>query len=261
MAAQKGKRKTSVQEFYVLDGGAIDLDRSNLTFGHGMGESVRVPTPMYLIKTTEGNVLFDTGWNPQIIPMLSELGLNPAVTEEQSLPVQLEKLGLKPKDIGKVVLSHMHVDHAGGVQFLPDAEIIVQKAEYRYAFNPHSFGALAYNVGDFSFPSHHWSLIDGDRVILPGLAVVLADGHTPGLQALVIDLPDTGVVILASDSCYLAQNIDEEVIPGIVWDPTRALHSITKLKTLARLLGGEVYPNHDIDRWNTVIKKSPDHYT
>lgn len=259
--AQKGKRKTCVQELYVLDGGAIDLDKSSLTFGHGMGEIVRVPTPMYLIKTTEGNVLFDTGWNPQMVPMLSELGYNPTVTEEHSLPGQLEKLGLTPKDISKAVLSHMHVDHGGGVQFLKDAEIIVQKAEYRYAFNPHSFSQLAYNEGDFAFPSYTWNLIDGDQLLMPGLAVVLANGHTPGLQALVIDLPDTGVVILASDACYLSQNIDEEVIPGIVWDPTRALHSITKLKTLAQLLGGEVYPNHDIERWNTVIKKSPDCYT
>lgn len=261
MLARAGRRKTSVRELHVLDGGAIDLDKSSLTLGHGMGESVRVPTPMYLIKTAEGNVLFDTGWNPQVVPILSELGLNPDIREEHSLPSQLEKLGLRPKDISKVVLSHMHVDHGGGVQFLPDAEIIVQKAEYRYAFNPHSFSQLVYNQGDFSFPSYNWKLIDGDQVLMPGLAVVLANGHTPGLQALVVDLPDTGVVILASDCCNLAQNIDEEVIPGIAWDPTRALHSITKLKTLAQLLNGEVYPNHDIDRWNGATKKSPDYYT
>jgi glyoxylase-like metal-dependent hydrolase (beta-lactamase superfamily II) len=154
----------------------------------------------------------------------------------------------------------MHVDHAGGIQFLPDAEIIVQKAEYRYAFNPHSFSQTAYNAGDFSFPSYHWSLIDGDQTLMPGLAVVFANGHTPGLQALVVDLPDTGVIVLASDCCYVAQNFEEEVIPGIVWNPTLALHSITKLKTLAKLLNGEVYPNHDIERWKR-LKKSPECYT
>ncbi len=261
MVAQKGKRKTSVRELYVLDGGAIDLDQSSLTFGHGAGKIVRVPTPMYLIKTDEGNVLFDTGWSPQIVPLLSQLGYNPDITEAHALPHRLEELGLKPKDINKVILSHMHVDHAGGIQFLPDAQIIVQKAEYRYAFNPHSFSRLAYNEGDFSFPSYRWSIIDGDQILMPGLAVVLANGHTPGLQALVVDLPDTGVIVLASDCCYLEKNFEEEVIPGVVWNPTLALHSITKLKTLAKLLNGEVYPNHDIEIWNTRLKKSPECYT
>lgn len=266
MGAQPGTRagnaarRTVVQELHILDGGSIDLDRSNMMSGHDMGQRVRVPTPVYLLKTEEGYVLFDTGWWPQAVPILASMGLNPDIDDSRSLPKLLESVGLRPHDIRKVILSHLHADHAGGVQFLPDAEFIVQKDEYSYAFHPHSFSQLAYIAPAIDFPSFKWTLIDGDQVLMPGLAVVLANGHTPGLQALVVDLPETGIVILSSDCCYLGRNIEEEVIPGIVWDPTRALHSIKKLKTLAGLLGGVVFPNHDIDFWNSTLRKSPDFY-
>lgn len=252
--------ETVVERMYILDGGSIELDKSSMTYGHNAGQKVRVPSPVYLFKTAEGYVLYDTGWWPQAVPLLEAMGLKPAIAESQSLPKLLESVGLKPDDISKVILSHLHVDHAGGVQFLSNAEFIVQKDEYSYAFHPHAFSQLAYIPMAIHFPSYKWTLIDGDQVLMPGLAVVLANGHTPGLQALVVDLPQTRTVILSSDCCYLRQNIDEEVIPGIVWDPTRALHSIKKLKTLARLLNGVVYPNHDMALWESTLRKSPDFY-
>ncbi len=128
-------------------------------------------------------------------------------------------------------------------------------------FHPHTFSQLAYITPAINYPSYNWTLIDGDQVIMPGLTAVLANGHTPGLQALVVDLPTTGIVILSSDCCYVSQNLDQEMIPGIVWDPTQALHSIKKLKTLAQLLNGVIYPNHDIAVWTSTLRKSPEFYT
>jgi N-acyl homoserine lactone hydrolase len=256
----KTEKKSKVLELQVIDGGSIEMDKSDLIFGHNAGEKIRVPIPIYLIKTEEGYVLYDTGWAPSTVPVLAELGLKPQISQAQLLPECLEKAGVEPGDIKTVILSHLHVDHAGGIAFFPDAEFIVQKDEYSYAFAPHSFSAMAYNLTDFDFPSFNWNLIDGDKVIMPGLAVVLANGHTPGTQALVVDLPESGVFILCSDSCYISQNLKEEVIPGIVWNPLLALHSIKKLKTLGELLNANVIPNHDMGLWNSSIKKSPKAY-
>jgi glyoxylase-like metal-dependent hydrolase (beta-lactamase superfamily II) len=44
-----------------------------------------------------------------------------------------------------------------------------------------------------------------------------------------------------------------------VWNPTLALHSIKRLKTLARLTGARVFPGHDPAFWRTV-KQDPDGY-
>ena len=68
-------------------------------------------------------------------------------------------------------------------------------------------------------------------------------------------------MILAGDCCYWQRSIDEELPPGVVWDPTRAMHSIKRLKTLARLTGGRIFPSHDpaFWAWQSVIK-APDAY-
>ena len=41
-------------------------------------------------------------------------------------------------------------------------------------------------------------------------------------------------------------------MPGVVWNPTLALHSIKRLKTLARLLDARVFPSHDPEFWQGV---------
>ena len=99
------------------------------------------------------------------------------------------------------------------------------------------------------------------------MTALRSDGHTPGHQSLLVELPETGPVILAGDCCYWQRSIDEEIPPGVVWDPTRAMHSIKRLKTLARLTGGRIFPSHDPAFWDAradqgarrlpVAKESP----
>ena len=91
------------------------------------------------------------------------------------------------------------------------------------------------------------------------MTALRSDGHTPGHQSLLVQLPQTGPVILAGDSCYWQRSIDEEIPPGVVWDPTRAMHSIKRLKTLARLTGGRIFPSHDPAFWDKAVK-APDAY-
>src|SRR5436190_1404306 len=108
-------------------------------------------------------------------------------------------------------------------------------------------------------PGHRWRLLDGDTELMPGVTALRTDGHTPGHQSLLVELPETGPVILAADSCYWQEHIDKERVPGVVWNPTQALHSIKKLKTIARLTGARIFPGHDPNFWETV-RQSPDAY-
>jgi N-acyl homoserine lactone hydrolase len=74
-----------------------------------------------------------------------------------------------------------------------------------------------------------------------------------------VELPETGPVILTGDACYWNEHVEKELVPGVVWNPTLALHSIKRLKTLARLTGARIFPSHDPDFWKTV-KQAPDAY-
>ncbi len=95
-------------------------------------------------------------------------------------------------------------------------------------------------------------LLDGDAELAPGVTVLRTDGHTPGHQSLLLELPETGPVILAGDSCYWQEHIDAERVPGVVWNPAAALQSIRRLKTLARLVRGRIFPGHDPVFWKAV---------
>lgn len=247
------------KELYVLHNGFLFLDKSLLTVGHGMGTMVKIPILSYLLKTDEGNLLFDTGFSPTILAQLAAMTIEVGaeIREEDSIVHRLAEIGLRTQDVHKVILSHLHIDHVGGLQYFPNAEIIVQKDEYSYAFYPHSFSQLAYVRPDFDFPDFNWRLVDGDQVILPGVAVILTNGHTPGHQSLLVQLPQSGTLILAGDSSDLMENIEQEVIPGIVWSSTLALHSIKRLKALAEITGGRVFPNHDIRFWQEEMIQAP----
>ena len=252
----------AAKELYVLHNGFLSLDKSLLTMGHDMGNLMKIPILSYLVKTDEGNLLFDTGFSPTILAELAVMTIEVGaeISEEDSIVNRLGEIGLQPQDVHKVILSHLHIDHVGGLQYFPHAEVIVQKDEYAYAFYPHSFSQQAYVKPDFDFPDFNWKLLDGDQIILPGVAAILTNGHTPGHQSLLVELPQSGTIVLAGDSCDLMENIEEEVIPGIVWDSTLALYSIKRLKTLAEITGGKVFPNHDLQFWQEKMVKAPRSY-
>jgi glyoxylase-like metal-dependent hydrolase (beta-lactamase superfamily II) len=248
-----------VQALYAMQNGFMGAERSLLFYGEYSGARVQIPVACYLVKTTDGTVLFDTGVNPRAVPGLCRNDPLARFTAEDLLVHRLDALGLAADDVDVVVLSHLHYDHAGGAELFPKSELVAQKDEFAYAHYPASFFAPYYYRKNFDLPGARWRLLEGDTELAPGLTVLRTDGHTPGHQSLLVELPDTGPVILAGDCCYWQEHLERERVPGVVWNPTLALHAIKRLKTLARLTGARVFPGHDPEFWRTV-KPSPDPY-
>jgi N-acyl homoserine lactone hydrolase len=248
-----------VEALYALQNGFMGAPRALLFYGDFSEARTPIPVTCYVIRTTDAVILYDTGVSPRAVPGLVRSDPLARFTDDDLLVHRLDRLGLAPRDVDLVVLSHLHYDHAGGAELFVDSELVVQKDEYAFAHYPASFFAPFYYRKNFDLPSYRWRLLDGDTELTPGVTALRSDGHTPGHQSLYVTLPDTGPVILAGDSCYWQAHIDEERVPGVVWDPTRALHSIKKLKTLARLTGGRIFPSHDPVFWQTV-KQAPEAY-
>jgi N-acyl homoserine lactone hydrolase len=242
----------TVLSLHALQNGFMGAQRSLLFYGEFSAEATAIPIAAYLIRTSDGNVLFDTGLSPRALPGLRRNDPLARFDEADLLVNRLDALGLQPDDVSMVVLSHLHYDHAGGAELFPRAELIVQKDEYAYAHYPASFFAGFYYRKNFDLPQYRWRLLDGDTELAPGLTVLRSDGHTPGHQSLLVALPQTGPVILAGDACYWRTHVEEERVPGVVWNPTLALHSIKRLKTLARLTGSRIFPGHDPEFWRSV---------
>jgi len=249
----------AVQALHALQNGFMGFERAGLFYGEFSAERVQIPIPCWLVRASDAVLLFDTGLSPRAIPGLMRNDPMARFTEEDLLVHRLEALGLLPDDVDLVVLSHLHYDHAGGAQLFPGSELIVQKDEYGFAHYPASIFESFYYRKNFDLPDARWRLLDGDAELVPGVTALRTDGHTPGHQSLLVELPDTGPVVLAGDCCYWQEHIDAERVPGVVWNPTLALHSIKRLKTLARLVGGRIFPSHDPVFWQTV-KQSPEAY-
>jgi len=249
----------TVTSLHPLQNGFMGAPRSLLFYGEFSAEPSQIPIAAYLIRTSDGLVLFDTGLSPRALPGLRRTDPLARFEDADLLVNRLNALGLEPGDVSLVVLSHLHYDHAGGAELFPRAELCVQKDEYAYAHYPAAFFAPFYYRKNFDLPGYRWRLLDGDTELAPGLTVLRSDGHTPGHQSLLVELPETGPILLTGDACYWREHLQHERVPGVVWNPTLALHSIKRLKTLARLTGATVFPGHDPAFWTTV-RQDPDGY-
>lgn len=256
--------KTIVKRVYILDGGCLELESSTLVAGKNYGRRIRVPVQMFLVETADGYVLVDTGNDPDVIADApgtwgAELVRNvtPRMAPENHPYAQLELLGLTARDIRTVVYTHLHHDHAGGARFFPDALHIVQKAEYRWAFNPDRFAEMIYLKSDFGH-TLQWQLADGDWCFSPGLHLLSTPGHTPGHQSVVLwDVPDIGTVIIAGDAVYCRENVERDVPPGIATSVPEASASLHRITALASATDATLLVSHEAE-WFGLLPKAPE---
>src|SRR5436309_2536870 len=119
----------------------MGAQRSLLFYGEYSGDRVQIPVTCWLVKTTDGTILFDTGLSPRAVPGLMRNDPLARFTEEDLLVHRLDTLGLQAADVDLVVISHLHYDHAGGAGFFAKSELVVQQDEYSYAHHPAGFFA------------------------------------------------------------------------------------------------------------------------
>src|SRR5256712_5622744 len=196
----------------------MGAQRSLLFYGEYSGDRVQIPIACWLVRTSEAMILFDTGLSPRAVPGLMRNDPLARFTEEDLLVHRLDRVGLQPDNVDLVVLSHLHFDHARGAALFPKSELIVQKDEYAYAHYPSSFFESFYYRKNFDLPGYRWRLLDGDSELLPGVTVLRSDGHTPGHQSLLVELPATSPVILTGDACYSQAHAGQERRPRVGWD-------------------------------------------
>ncbi len=249
-----------VRSLEILYNGIGVVDQSVLTYHTGAGKLVEVCYLVFLIRTDAGNILFDTGFNPADMGFLKSVRPRLKITEEDFLPNRLREVGLRPGDIDTVIVSHLHWDHGGFLGAVSQAEIIVQRTEYAFAFSAPAYARELYIQSDYDIPGLRWRLLDGDEVLMPGLTAIFTPGHSTGHQSLLVELPETGPIILGADCGFVLENFEKEIISGSFVSPSDSLHSIKKLKVLAQLKKARIVPSHDMNAWK-AMKRAPERYT
>lgn len=174
------------------------------------------------------------------------------VKDADPLETALDEVGLTPADISLVALTHMHVDHSGGIPTLARAgvPIVVQSLELDFVRSGAVGIADGFHPPDWSESVSTWMVIDGDQPIAPGVSAVSTPGHTPGHQSFQVDLADTGTWLMAGDAADLGQNFLDDVSCGSYAggtddDQRNAESSLRKLLSLAAETNAHLIPGHD----------------
>ena len=241
-----------VEKILFLQNGTLDLDRSVLTAGRGAGDRKTVPVYSTLVKAGEEYILIDTGLHPDgLTDPEGTWGaraktVRPTIRKGENIEERLNAAGISCEMISKVILTHMHWDHTGGLKFFPHAKIVVQKAEHRYAFEPDDWIGGSYMKNHFDFPLDYL-LVEGDAELCEGVDLLFTPGHTPGHQSVLLTMADGRRCIIPGDAVYSFTNISDRIPPGNCWGTQEAILSLDKLRTLSRLLNAKIYPSHDPD--------------
>jgi glyoxylase-like metal-dependent hydrolase (beta-lactamase superfamily II) len=216
-----------------------------LVAGADTTRTLDIAMMFWLLKGPDGRrVLVDAGFYRQ--KFLDSW--NPADYRRPSDAVQ--RLGIPADSITDVIISHVHWDHLDGADLFANARVWIQRAEYEYYVG--ADGAPLHDAIDTTDAAmlaqlNHAGrvkLVEGDaREILPGLTAYTGGKHTFASQYVGVRTA-AGTVVLASDNCYLFENLLLHRPIAQTLDSTSNLAAQERMKRLAsapRL----IVPGHD----------------
>jgi len=199
---------------------------------------------LWVVRNGSRTIVVDTGYDQAEGNRRSRPILNDPVA-------CLRLLGIAPEDVGTVIITHLHYDHAGALDRFPRATFHLQAAEMAYATGP----CMCHGTLRAPFTAEHVCQMirhiysgrvvfhDGDAQVAPGVEVAAIGGHSRGLQAVRVRTR-RGTMVLASDASHYYENFMREKVFPIVVDVEAMLAGFRRLPRLADATD-LVVPGHD----------------
>jgi len=215
-----------------------------LVAGADTSRRMDIAMAVWLVRGTGRTVLVDAGfyrdkfvrrWKP---------------VDFSSPAAAVQRAGVRPEDVTDIIVSHIHWDHADGVDLFPNARVWIQKDEYHHHIGP--LGEPRDRAVDSADATMFASLskrgrvqlVNGDSTeIIPGITVFTGGKHTFGSQYATVRTKN-GTVVIASDNLYLYENLDRHRPIAQTLDSLsnlRAQERMTRLASDPRL----IVPGHD----------------
>ncbi|WP_210338494.1 N-acyl homoserine lactonase family protein [Bradyrhizobium commune] len=218
-----------------------------------------LPTYAWAIEHKEGVIVVDTGqathlkslpaWHPYF-----QLAVQFRIEPEEEVGPQLRALGIGRKDVRKVVLTHVHIDHDAGLSHFPHSQILASAGEIKRAsglageirgylperwpswFDPSPivFEKTAFGPFDRSLKL----TMAGDVIALP------TPGHTPDHLSVAV-LDGETILFLAGDASYAEHQMLAGIVDGVSPEEAPALATLGKIRHLAKTNPLVYLPTHD----------------
>ena len=176
------------------------------------GTIIEAHSTSTLIRTEDTNIVVDTSTS-YMLP---------------SLKISLKQIGILPKDVDIIVLTHTHHDHCSNNRLFSKAKIYVRKEECP-------------DLKDHVPVSSDIEMADGVRLIH-------TPGHTHGSMSVFVE--GERKYAIAGDTIPLEDNFKRMVPPGINYDPATAMESIKSITGYADV----IVPGHGLPFLNSKRK-------
>ncbi|WP_159314475.1 AhlS family quorum-quenching N-acyl homoserine lactonase [Mammaliicoccus sciuri] len=272
-------------KLYVLDNGRMRMDKNLMIAGSNQAtlDNPNAPNEMFefpiytvFIDHPEAKILFDTACNPN---SMGENGrwINqtqkafPYTADESCyLPNRLEQINVNPSEVDYVVASHLHLDHAGCLEYFTNATVIVHDDELNgtmqtYARNQKAGAYIWADIDAWIKNDLTWKTIkpyEDNLEIVKGVKVLnFGSGHAWGMIGLEVETQELGTLILASDAIYTAESMGDILKPpGILYDSIGWARSVEKIKRLAKEKNAQIWFGHDGNQFEGFRKSTDGYY-
>jgi 4-pyridoxolactonase len=244
---------------WLLDGGTLVIDHSQLMWNINPGVEVRFPVYSVLVEHDDGLFLFDTGYDREHTERVLPFEL-PQQAPEQTIPAQLRLCGFEPGDVSTLVNSHLHFDHCGANRLVPDARVVIHEREIAQARDPEPFERIGYSDATWDHERARFEPISGDVELAPGLRLYETPGHSIGHYALLVSgRSDRRPMLFPFDVALSREAFEKGVQASFHIDPVAGVRSIARVKALADEHGADLFYAHDAEEW-AGYRQAPDHY-
>jgi N-acyl homoserine lactone hydrolase len=246
--------------------------------GIGVGDDgmIDVPVQAFLVEHPgAGRILVDTGFHPSVavdpkqnLGRLSARAFGPTgMKSSDAVPAQLRARGTDPSEVGTVLMTHLHVDHASAMSEFPGATFLFAAAEWdaatttsRPAFHGYvrrQFDhAFDYRTIDFEGADYVDSFATFGRAVDVfgdgSVRCVYTPGHTLGHMSVVLRLRGREV-LLAADAIYTRRTLEHGHKPWRMEDEHLFERSLREIQIYAEQTPDAlIVPGHDIAAWRDL---------
>jgi glyoxylase-like metal-dependent hydrolase (beta-lactamase superfamily II) len=238
-----------------------------------------------LVRHPAGDLLIDTGNSSHFdqdisgFPFATWLKLKSLAGQlkpEVPLAELLRRLGENPAKLRWVILSHAHLDHAGGLMDLPRLPVLLSREELQFAANP-EVQAKGYVIAAYTqkFPSpdkptlkfvpQPYEVFDesADLYADGSVVVVPLRGHTPGSVGIFVNLSPQRRLFYVGDAVDDERGFEERVGKSLILrdsdnDMALANHVVGGLNDLHRLLPDlAIIPAHGRSAYKKFFPAGP----
>lgn len=234
LSAQQSPRP--VYEVYAIRYAVLpNFPVAGLVKGADTARKLDIAMMVWLIKGNGRNILVDSGFYRD--QFFKQWDVRDFVKPSEAIT----QAGVKPEEITDVIITHMHWDHADGMDLFPKAKIWIQKDEYNYYAGeawqqPRTHGGI--DPDDVMAivklnTEGRVGLVNGDaQEIIPGITCYTGGKHTWQSQYVSVD-SRAGKIVLASDNMYLYENLDKHLPIAATLDADSNLRAQDRMKQIA----------------------------